>query len=565
MLLTDSIERHAGRALFVIPAGFAVCLLFELFGPYLNYAIAGYIDPWIYTGYFTNFSNIQRFHGFRYYFSRLPWTIPGLLMFQVATPAAASILLNACLLATSVIALYLAVRWHYGTAPALLASVALATSPSLHSAIGWDYPDGPAIAYGFVAAAFALRPHGRRAVNTILMAVFLALSGFTNMSGAPMILGVLAFPLWRQRRSAAELVKEAGYIVTGVAAAILALLPVSKWMLGYWWFFMEQIKLAQLEMGNGALTRMWGSGNDFLATAYRLFPPMFLLVFGPALLFLSRKRKDAAWAAYLSLAICFLLYCYQEFVLHGVALRVPYHSVYLVVPVFLFAGMVLGELWQRAAWTREWIVTGAVALFVVALPFVVDSSQHDLFVSITWGNMAVAGAVGLLLLAAWKQAPTVFRIPLVLLLATLLYAGPARQLNPFRSTQPHNREDFDALMNTQTILLSAKPPERDTIFWVDRDEVHDSLFVSAQALWTSGAFDFTKYLTTSSAEDLRVRFQSNPTLVHLTDHPEKIAERLKLLDSRGVHYENHRQWIVRAGASQFYVAAEDMTDIWGIH
>jgi hypothetical protein len=536
-----------------------------LFGPYLNYAAAGFIDPWIYTGYFTNFSHIQRFHGNEYYFSRIPWTIPGVLMFQVATPAAASILLHAGILAVSVIALYFTVRWHYGTAPALLTSLALATSPSIHSAIAWDYPDGPAIAYGFVAAAFALRPGGRRAVNTILMAAFLTLSGLTNMSGAPMILAVLVFPLWRQRHVPKELAKEAGYILAGVVGTTLLLLPVSKWMLGYWLFYMQQINLARYEMANGVLTRMWGSGNDFLATAYRLFPPLFLLVFGPAVLLISRKRKDVAWAAHIALAICILLYCYQEFVLHGVALRVPYHSVYLVVPVFVLAGVVLGELWRRGAWRREWIVTGALALFVVALPFVAEAVRRDLFVSITWGTMAVAGAVGLALLSGWRQAPAVFRIPLVLLLATLLYAGPARQLNPFGSSQPHNREDFNALMSMQTILLSSKPAERPTLFWVDRGEFHENLFLSAQAMWTHEPSDFGKYLAGASREELQVRFQYNPTLIHLTDHPEKIAERLKLLDARGVHYENHRQWIVRDGQTQFYVAAEDLTDIWGIH
>ena len=41
-------------------------------------------------------------------------------------------------------------------------------------------------------------------------------------------------------------------------------------------------------------------------------------------------------------------------------------------------------------------------------------------------------------------------------------------------------------------------------------------------------------------------------------------ERLKLLDSRGVHYENHRQWRIQLGQEQFWVAAEDLTDIWGI-
>ena len=120
----------------------------------------------------------------------------------------ATILLNACLVATSSVSLYFTIRWHYGPIPALLAAVSLAVNPWYFSSVAWDYPDGPAIAYGFLAAAFALRPHGSRALNTALMASCLALSGFTNMSAAPMVLSVLIFPLWRWRRSLQELVRE---------------------------------------------------------------------------------------------------------------------------------------------------------------------------------------------------------------------------------------------------------------------------------------------------------------------------------------------------------------------
>ncbi len=509
---SNPIERYAGRSLFVIPLGFAVSLLFLLFGPYVNFGTAGFIDPWIYTGYFTNFSYIQRFHANTYYFSRLPWTLPGILFFQIATPEVASILLNVCLVAVSVISLYYAIRWHYGTAPALITSLALLTSPFLISAVAWDYPDGPAIAYGFVAAAFAVRPGGRRWVNTVSMAVFLALSGFTNMSGAPMILSILVFPFWRQRHSVTELAREAAFILAGVAAATLALLPVSKAMLGYWPFFMKQIELASYEMGTpGLLTHMWGSGNEFLLTAYRLFPPAFLLLFGLAVLFLAKKRTAVAWPAWFALLVCCLLYCVQEFGLHGIALRVPYHSVYMVVPIFVFAGTVLGELWQPEFKTREWIPFAVVALFVVAMPFVADSWRVDQQTSQLWGNMSVAGAAAFLLLVGWRSAPSIFRIPIALLIASLLYAGPARQLNYLASIQPNNRSDFDALMSLQSVLKSAQPADREVLFWVDKDEFHANLFLSAQALWTAGAADFAGFLTSVSREELRNRLENSPT------------------------------------------------------
>src|SRR5215831_5031319 len=89
-------------------------LLFLLAGPYSNYGAAGLLDPWFYTGYFTNFSYLVRQFGPTYFVSRLPWILPGVAAFRVAPPEAASVLLNLAIVTVSAVSLYWAVRWHYG-------------------------------------------------------------------------------------------------------------------------------------------------------------------------------------------------------------------------------------------------------------------------------------------------------------------------------------------------------------------------------------------------------------------------------------------------------------------
>src|SRR5690242_9716994 len=69
-------------------------LAFLLLGPYSNYGPAGFLDPWFYTGYFTNFAYLVRQFGPTYFVSRLPWILPGLAAFAVAPPETASVLLN---------------------------------------------------------------------------------------------------------------------------------------------------------------------------------------------------------------------------------------------------------------------------------------------------------------------------------------------------------------------------------------------------------------------------------------------------------------------------------------
>ena len=360
-------------------------------------------------------------------------------------------------MATCSLSLYFAIRWHYGTVPAVLASIALATNPWYYTTVAWDYPDGPAIAYGFLAAAFALRPHGSRAVNSILMAACLALSGFTNMSGAPMVLSVLIFPLWRWRRSLVELVREGVYILTGVAGTTIALVPMSKAVLGYWLFFMPQINLAREELGKPEiLIKMWGTGDGFLLKAYHLFPVAFLLAFGLVLLATLRKRAPVAWPSYLALLACTMIYSFQEFVTarsgasRCVSQRLSGGAAVCAGRSDLRRTMARFRIAPRVdANDRPCVIGDCAASCGRRVP-------DELFGPGLWTRMFVAGGVAILLVAGWHAARTGFRVAIALLLMPLLFAGPARESFLYTSINTTSRDDFRALMSFNEVLKASR-------------------------------------------------------------------------------------------------------------
>jgi hypothetical protein len=92
-----------GRSPFIFVVFFTASLLFLFFGPYQNFAPKGFLDTWIHTGYFTNFSCLFRHYGITYYVSRLPWIIPGAIALKLAAPATATVILNAPIVCTSLI------------------------------------------------------------------------------------------------------------------------------------------------------------------------------------------------------------------------------------------------------------------------------------------------------------------------------------------------------------------------------------------------------------------------------------------------------------------------------
>jgi len=545
---------RVSESAWVLAAVSAGALLFLLLGPFSNYGPAGFLDPWFYTGYFTNFSYLLRHVGNTYYVSRLPWILPGLLAFHLAPPEAASVALNTAIVTVSAVALYWTVRWHFGRWCGILAAVLLVASPHFMATVGWDYPDGPAIAYGFAALAFAMRPHGNRARNTILAGMFLALSGLANMAGAPMILSIAAILLWRQRRDGRELAREALRIGVGAGLTVLLLCPVSQVLFGRWTYFYWQIY--QTIHIAGSLASMWGTGAGFLAGAPRLFAPVFLLLLGP-LLGRARAPRPAALEAWLSLLICFALYAVQEFVLKGAALRVHYQSSYLIVPTFFCAGAFLGELWNGSA-----RLAAAMAASAVALPIWWRAANPSLTQGQTW---IVLGAI---FAAAMILASGARRSAVSCLLVAVLFCAPAFDgAIGFAWDRPaplygRNVEVFRSLMALQTYLKSAVDPRRKAQFWFDDGEPYHDLYRSAESLYLWMHHDFTRELSSASADALRAELAPNATLVHLTLDPERVGERRVLLASRGIATSNRREW---NGPMGLHAVLEDVAGLEGLH
>jgi len=259
-----------------------------------------------------------------------------------------------------------------------------------------------------------------------------------------------------------------------------------------------------------------------------------------------------------------MMYSFQEFVMHGVVLHVAYHSVYLVVPMFVLAGAIFGELWRGSDFRREGMQTMALVLLAIALPHAVDAYRTSLLGPGLWTRMFIGGGVAILLVAGWHAARAGFRVAIGLLLMPLLFAGPARESFLYTSVNTTSGDDFRTLMSFNEVLKANMPLDRRAVFWADRDEPDYYLFVSAQSLWIYGGYDFSRAFQGAVPDDIRDQLSANTTLVQLTDQAERIGEHLKLLDAHGVRYGNHRQWTVRSGKGLFYMAAQDIFDISGM-
>ena len=583
---------HAPRTFGVALACFAATLLFLLFGPYSNFGRDdGYIDPWIYTGYFTNFSYLLRHYGFTYYVSRLPWIVPGVLAFKIASPYAATILLNTLIATSSALSLYWVVSWYFGRFPAVLAAIALVTNMNFFLTIGWDYPDGPAIAFAFVALACFVRPRGNPALNSILGGAFLALCGFTNMASCTIVLSMLLIPLWRHRHSRTDLVRQGQYVVTGVMAVTIPLCLIGKLLLNRYDFFSAQLEQALYAFRTpGYLSNMWG-GNKlvWISGSFRLFLPLVLFGIGSVVAWLARKRSEIVFPIYLFAMVSFLLMLLQEFVFHAVALRAILHGSYIVVPMMALNGIVIGALWKEHGPGRNWsfqgrlaagdgpalhiptigistsvLLKGALILFAVSLPFLFDEKQNSFSPPMTWIVMALLGLFAMLFVIMTRDTK-LYPVSCALVLLAV-FVGPAWDGWLISPSKKDNSVIFAKLMDVQSVLKSGIAPEREARFWFDKNEPAGNFFDAAASLYLWRYFDWTRELPTASADTVRGYIHPNTTLVYLTSNPDKIAARDQMLASRHllVANDNNRHWTVQVRGMPVHIVLRDVTDVTGV-
>ncbi|MBS1859444.1 MAG: hypothetical protein JST11_28980 [Acidobacteria bacterium] len=557
----------------VFAASLLAAIAFWLFGPYTNFGGPGYIDPWLYTGYFIHFSYLVNHGGVTYYVTRLPWIIPGILVFKIASAEAASVILNGLISACSISAVYLVVCRYYGRLAAAVAAIALMVNPYFAGAVSWDYPDGPAIAYALVALACFATSHRGRIPNAVWAGAALALSGYTNLAVMPVLLGTLMIPAWRNRRSPLGLLREAGYVFCGGAAVTLVLAIVSKLLLNTYLFFMPQIDTILYTLSHpDYLKNMWGTGNAWIPAAYRLFPSLFVLFLGGVFLLLRRKQvREVYVETYLCLAATCALFAVLEFHFHSVSLRVSYCSSYITAPVMLFAGILLGEViavpatepeGRRAAgnWFRGLLLTAGLILPVV-YGAIRQTLPSRMWTILSLGGLAAAGVV---VVFHFRPRPGV-RSALAVLILVCLFLGPAIDSSLSYVWSKQELPLYRTMLAIQTAVDSDLSPERDVRFWYESDIPATGLFDSAYSLYLWGYIDLSKSLATMPVTDLNSLISTNTTIVHLMLNQDQTAERTRLLAGRGIRVRYERRHTVRSPAGLIYVVLQDVSADSAIH
>ena len=108
---------------------------------------AGYIDPWVYFGFFLDLTqHIRTFKG-AYFTTRLSWTVPGAIVYHLFPPITATYVLHLGIFYAAILSLYAILKITVSRRAALLATVIMAFHSYFLISVGWPYIDGAGNAY----------------------------------------------------------------------------------------------------------------------------------------------------------------------------------------------------------------------------------------------------------------------------------------------------------------------------------------------------------------------------------------------------------------------------------
>jgi hypothetical protein len=464
------------------------------------YNPSGTIDPWLYTALFVNFDQIDAHFGTTYYASRLPWIVPGRIVYGVLPVDPAYWVLHGLMYAGGVAAVFFLVRRHLGLAAGVIGAATLALSPLYWNAQYWDYIDGVSLTYLAAGLCFGLplTTGSRRVVSLGAAGFFLAAAVTTNLFVALVatifpIAYVFVQPATGLRQRVAMALKDVAACLVGSATLLVALGLHARTNGGSFLFFQPQVDVIR----SGIIDDYKVPGYEWLRSEPRLLVPGFLVVVAAPLLALGRSLPPFRFAAGATAGLAFLTaFIYGwEFFAGGSVLEYNYYFSYFAISIALTMASIaaLAVALVRSYWAAKVGAPVATTLAaIVSLGLIFYNEREE------WtGRSGMRIAIALMVVAVLMMAGAVLvRRATVGAGGAVLATGAVALASHFAInsstatftasfTAPHNRDLYHAALD-HVAFVKRSTAEGDPlpVFWYSPAKHPE--FASIQSMYYFG-------------------------------------------------------------------------------
>ena len=362
----------------------------------------GFIDPWVYFGYFLDLTQHLRAFKGAYFTTRLSWILPGAAVYHIFPPLIAPYVLHLALFYAATVSLYLILKQTVSTRTAILGTLLMGCHAYFLRSMGWDYVDGAAITYmlttlcALTYAAKSAQARPRLVAVGALVALTLYAQLFLIVF-SPLALGYYQFARREHQRDPVV----AGWkpFAWGFAGITAILGTFNMVVNGRFFFFINSMGMAaKLVVNHNPYN---DSTFRWLAQATWLVLPLVALL--GAILCLRRRHillsvPNAAfllfWQRYLVLSVSMMVF--WELIGQPV-LQLSFYASYLIPASFLALASQM-ESTLRNLSRRQFLLLASCALFLSLLPFWIpgqsqltwELQRHPLLFPILAGIASVA-------------------------------------------------------------------------------------------------------------------------------------------------------------------------------
>src|SRR5262249_47471346 len=260
----------------------------------------GTIDPWLYTALFVNFHEAYEHFGGTYYASRLPWIVPGRILYSALPVDAAYWVLHGRAFCGGVARFFVLVRRYLGTGPAVVGAATLALSPMYWNAQYWDYIDGVTVTYLTAGLCFGLplATGYRRGASLTAAGFFVAAAVTTNLFVTLVamiypIAYIFVLPVTGLRQRIVLAFKDLAALGAGAVGLLVLLGFYARANGGSFLYFDAQLDLVR--SGVGGTYKL--PGYEWLRAEPRLLVPLFLMLVAAPFLGLGHRLPPFRFAA----------------------------------------------------------------------------------------------------------------------------------------------------------------------------------------------------------------------------------------------------------------------------
>jgi hypothetical protein len=437
-------------------------------------------DSWLYHGCFFQLPhNLRVIIAFTYPATRLPWTLPGYLLYRILPPQTAYLVLHGLLCYASTLSLYYIVCRAVNRNTALLGGLLFCTHYDFCLVFGTDYVIAPAITYLLLALAcltrakFAVRP--RRwdlAAGGALAAALIVYPSLAAFGPLVLAYALVKHPEQVRPNTWREWFGRTACLTLGGLASLLGFCLASLCLGGEFLFFMPAIRY---------IFENWDIGHSYrvdwetvLYRAHWLVLPAAATLSGAGLLVLALVRRGKVRGpevllAGLGLAAC-LFFLLKD--LEGDCyLQNPWHAGLLLPFVFLglCAFLLKVPADSHPVWTgvlAAVIPAGSALVMTLAFPWVNPITDPT---SRLAGVLALIGVAFLLKLALGRTGLGTVLSGVALLVAYLgAFENPVvgQDVAVLWGEGQHFQRRVDSVLT----LLQENLPDEHPLFWFNQDE-----------------------------------------------------------------------------------------------